>query len=73
MGEYSDFSDGERTWTPKKCEAFRVWLVKHLRRNADLRNLVMPDVPKKYNNTSFVLDHFSKQFVMQCGFKLSEK
>lgn len=73
MGKYSTFSDGVRGWTAKNCEAFRCWLVKYLKRNPSARNEFMPDIPKRYNNTDYVLDHFSKQFVMQCGFKLSEK
>jgi hypothetical protein len=68
-----DFSyqntEGQREWTSTKCEMFRQWLMKFLRRNPKARN-AMINAPKKWNNTTQVLEHFSKHFVVTVGFKI---
>jgi hypothetical protein len=62
-------SENQREWNTQQIELFRQWLMKFLRRNPRARN-EMINAPKKRNNTTQVLEHFSKHFVVGVNFKI---
>lgn len=71
LQEFSYPTEQGREWNTQQIELFRSWLVKFLRRNSKARN-EMINCPRKINNTSQILEHFSKHFVVSTGFKISK-
>jgi len=73
MQAYAEYDEGQQkyTWTFKNADRYRQWLIKTLKRNPKLRDEMM-NTPKRLSNNSLVLEHFSKNFVMQCGVEISD-
>jgi hypothetical protein len=62
-------SEGKREWTTQSMENFRQWMMKMLKRNSQARNNLI-NCPKKWNNTTQILEHFSKAYCLSVPFKI---
>jgi hypothetical protein len=60
LDRFSSDSGDKRTWTREDREKFRIWLKKYLKRHSECREEMMPNIPKRVNNTDIILEKVTR-------------